>query len=85
VTADSNPPATVTLPAESITRLARLLSYLDEFLRNAPSLPDQLTAFMHHRGDDHPRFTANNLIDEVTFTAAWLQAHAAELRRCSGS
>lgn len=82
---DSKPPSAVTLPVESITRLARLLTDLDEFLRSAPSLPDQLTEFLRRRGDDHPRLTVNNLIDEVSFTAAWLQTHAAEQRRCSGS
>lgn len=81
---DSKPSSTVTLPAESITRLARLLSDLDEFLRSAPNLREQLTEFLRRRGDDHPRFAANALIDEVGFTAAWLQTHAAEQRRCSG-
>lgn len=75
----------MTLPGESIARLARLLSDLDEFLRDAPSLPDQLTEFLHRRGDDQPRLTANNLIDEISFTAAWLQGRAAEQRRCFGS
>lgn len=85
MSSDSKPPLTVTLPVESITRLARLLSELDEFLRSAPDLPDQLTEFQRQCGDNNPRFTANNLIDEIGFTAAWLQTHAAEQRRCSGS
>lgn len=74
MTGNSEPPATVTLPAESIIRVARLLADLDEFLRSEPTL---LACFLHGRGDDRPRFTANNLIDEVGFTAAWLQTQAA--------
>jgi len=74
VAGNSEPPATVPLPAQSIIRLARLLADLDEFLRSEPTL---LACFLQRRGDDRPRFTANNLIDEVGFTAVWLQTHAA--------
>lgn len=74
MTGNNEPPATVPLPAQSIIRVARLLADLDEFLRSEPTL---LACFLHARGDDRARFTAYNLIDEVGFTAAWLQTQAA--------
>jgi hypothetical protein len=51
--------------------LAELLTVLDEFLR-CRQLPiaELLAKFLESRGNVHPVFHANNLIDHLSFTAA---------------
>lgn len=51
--------------------LAELLAVLDEFLR-CRELPiaELLATFLESRGSVHPAFDANNLIDQLSFTAA---------------
>ena len=50
--------------------LAELLTVLDEFLR-CQDLPiaELLAKFLKSRGSAHPAFHANNLIDNLSFTA----------------
>jgi hypothetical protein len=66
---------TVAIPAAQLTDLAELLVALDEFLRCGNGAADRLADFYAHRGDPHPGFSANNLIDAVSFTATALQRH----------
>lgn len=54
--------------------LTELLTELDEFLRSGPLIADDLASFLASQGHTHPRFAANNLIDDVSFTAAHLRA-----------
>lgn len=67
--------ATVTLPATELAEAADLLTVVDEFLRCGDGAAEKLACFYAHRGEAHPRFTANNLIDQVSFTAAALRRH----------
>jgi hypothetical protein len=64
----------VTLPGAWVIRLAELLTQLDEFLRSGPAVAGQLARFLASQGDAHARFSANNLIDDVSFTAAHLRS-----------
>lgn len=72
MTTPSTPPA-ITLPAASVIHLADLLTELDEFLRSGAGVAEHLAGFRARRGHAYPRFAANNLIDEVSFTAADLR------------
>lgn len=83
MTAEHPPP--VTLPAITVILLAELLSQLDEFLRASPLTAGDLSDFLATRGRASPMFSANNIIDDISFTAAHLRAitggidkHAAE-------
>lgn len=69
-----DPPPPVTLPAITVILLAELLTQLDDFLRRSPLTADDLAAFLGARHHASPGFSANNLIDDVNFTAAHLRA-----------
>jgi hypothetical protein len=65
--------------------LAELLTVLDEFLR-CRELPvaELLATFLESRGSAHPAFHANNLIDQLSFTAATIYTeHAGKQRNSS--
>jgi hypothetical protein len=64
--------------------LAELLTVLDEFLR-CPELPiaELLAKFIESRGSVHPVFHANNLIDQLSFTAAIIDTKHADMRHNS--
>lgn len=67
--------ATVTVPAAELADLAELLGIVDEFLRCGNGAAGLLGDFYARRGEPHPGFLANNLIDAVSFTAATLHRH----------
>jgi len=73
MTTDGRPP--VTLPAASVILLAELLTRLDEFLRSGPVIAEDLARFLASQGDAHAGFSANNLIDDVSFSAAPAHDH----------
>jgi hypothetical protein len=64
--------------------LAELLTVLDEFLR-CQELPiaELLAKFIESRGSAHPVFHANNLIDQLSFTAATFDTKHADMRNNS--
>lgn len=66
----------ILLPASSVADLAKLLTELDKFLRSDPAIGNALASFLALHGHVHPRFTAYNLVDDVSFTAARLRALA---------
>src|SRR6266542_2693049 len=59
---DALPP--ITPPAIS----AILLADLDEFLRSGPIIADDLASYLASRGHTHPRFAADNITGDVSFT-----------------
>ncbi len=63
---DALPP--IPLPAISVILLADLLTELDEFLRSGPIIADDLASYPASRGHTHPRFAANNMTGDVSFT-----------------
>jgi hypothetical protein len=72
-------PATVALPAGSLSHLADLLGELDAFLRSGHPVGGQLTEFMRRRGHPHPGLAACNLIDDLSFTASGYRRLAGNL------
>ncbi|MDA8322944.1 MAG: hypothetical protein M0030_24490 [Actinomycetota bacterium] len=76
-----DPPPPVTLPAITVILLAELLTQLDDFLRSSPLAADDLADFLGARHRASPDFSANNLIDDVSFTAAHLRAIASGIDR----
>jgi hypothetical protein len=64
----------ITMPTPAVLDLARLLTEVDEFLRSAPAVTIEMERFLERRGHCHPGFAVGNLIDEVSFTAAWLRS-----------
>ena len=71
-------PVSVNLPAAELAELADLLAVVDEFLRSRSVVADLLADFYDRRGQTHPGFVANNLIDQVSFTAAALHRRVRE-------
>lgn len=65
--------ATVTISATRLGELGDLLGVLDEFLRGSDGVADRLVDFYADRGHRCPGFAANNLLDQVSFTAAALR------------
>lgn len=72
-------PASVSIPATELVELADLLAVVDEFLRARGGVAELLADFHARRGESHPGFVANNLIDQVSLTAAALQRTARRL------
>lgn len=72
-TADS-----ITLTVSQLQIISGVLTDLDEFLRDHPGALDALGYFLLARGHSHPRFDAANLVDQVSFTAAWLRGLVGE-------
>jgi len=64
--------------------LAELLTVLDQFLR-CQELPiaELLAKFLESRGSVHPVFHANNLIDQLSFTAAISDTKHADIHQKS--
>lgn len=61
------------LTISQIQAINDVLADLDEFLRGHPGVLEALSEFLAGRGQKHPRFDANNLIDQVSFTALGLR------------
>lgn len=66
---------TIAIPAAQLADIAELLGVVDEFLRCRNGTADRLADFYARHGEPHPAFVANNLIDQVSFTAAALRRH----------
>jgi hypothetical protein len=77
-TVDCPDRATVAIAASQLLELADLLAVIDEFLRCGNGAASRLVDFCARRGERHPGFSANNLIDAVSFTAAGLQQQATQ-------
>jgi hypothetical protein len=67
--------ATVTVTVGELARVSELLTDIDQFLRGGHGAAEKLADFYADRGDPHPGFTVNNLIDAVSFAAAGLRRH----------
>jgi hypothetical protein len=73
--------ATVEININKLADIAELLDLLDGFLRRADGIADRLADYLHATGRDHPQpphwtgYTANLLIDQISFTAHALRAN----------
>ena len=76
--------AMTAIKAGQLADIAELLDILDGFLRHADDIADRLADHLHATGRDHPQpphgacYTANLLIDQISFTAHALRAHRRE-------
>ena len=67
-----------------LAHIAELLDVLDGFLRRGDGIADRLTDYLHATGSDKPQppnwagYSANLLIDHVSFTAHSLRVHLRE-------
>jgi hypothetical protein len=68
-----HPADKISLTNRQIRTIHDALTDLDEFLRGHPGVREALSEFLAGRGQNHPRFDANNLIDQISFTALGLR------------
>ena len=73
--------ATTPISTTQLADIAKLLDILDGFLRCGDDIANRLADYLHATGRDHPQppdwagYTANLLIDQVSFTAHSLRVH----------
>ena len=73
--------AAIPISAAQLAHIAELLDILDGFLRCGDDIANRLAHYLHATGRGHPQppdwagYTANLLIDQVSFTAHTLRAH----------
>jgi len=65
-------PPLIALPAISLILLTELLTQLDNFLHSTPFIAEDLADFLDRR-HTHPRFTAENVIGELSLAAEHLR------------
>ena len=76
--------ATTPISTAQLADIAELLDILDEFLRHADDVTDRLADYLHTTGRDQPQpadgasYSANLLIDQVSFNAHALRVHRRE-------
>src|SRR6266403_2259393 len=76
--------ATTPINTAQLADIAELLDILDEFLRHADDIADRLADYLHTTGRDQPQppdgtsYSANLLIDQVSFNAHSLRVHRRE-------
>ena len=76
--------ATTPINTSQLTDIAELLDILDGFLRHGDDIADRLADYLHTTGRDHPQppdgasYSANLLIDQVSFNAHALRVHRRE-------
>ena len=73
--------ATTPIKTNQLADIAELLDILDGFLRHTEDIANRLADYLHTTGRDHPQpphgasYTANLVIDQVSFTAHDLRVH----------
>jgi hypothetical protein len=76
--------ATTPISTAQLADIAELLDILDGFLRHTDDITNRLADYLHTTGRDHPQlpggasYSANLLIDQVSFTAHSLRIHRRE-------